>query len=275
MHKAVRLKLTLEIKIIMSLVKQKRKNIAFQWQPNWKILLLVVFFFPITIKLAFWQLDRADEKQQLLDTFQQRVLAQPVTLSELSVNKELRYTNVDLTGKYDTDITLLLDNQVRHGRHGYDVISPFQTISGQWVLVNRGWIETGLDRNILPEIDTMSGQVFIEGYLYRSLGKQIMLGEDLWSATSGLVVIQNSDPVHVSEKLATTFYPYQVRLVKQAPGALETGWPIVSQQPGKHIGYAVQWTAIALVLVILALFANSNFGAVIRDRRMQEDHKVE
>lgn len=248
---------------------KQQEKVSFQWQWNWKVVLFVVFFFPILVNLAFWQLDRAEEKSQLLDTFNQRRVAEPELLSQLPEDGEYLYVRVGLSGKYDNSSPLLLDNRVRRGWPGYEVISPFQTSMGQWVLVNRGWIGGGLDRSILPEIDDVPGDITLKGYLYKSLGKQIMLGEDLWQPQKGPVVIQNASPDRVSEKLGQRFYDYHLRLEADSPGALETGWMIVNVQPGKHTGYAVQWSALALALIILGLFANSNLGSVVRSWRQK------
>ena len=254
----------------MSVPNSQKGSLSFQWQWNWKILLFVAFFLPVTINLAFWQMSRAEEKRQLLEVHQQRAIAAPVVISQLSEDVDYLYVRVTVTGEYANETQLLLDNRVRRGRPGYEVITPFHTDEGERLLVNRGWIETGLDRSVLPEITTVQGKVTLTGYLYRSLGKQLMLGEDIWSKTNGPIVIQNADPMIVSQKLEQDFYKYHLRLEADAPGALETGWQIVNVQPGKHTGYAVQWSALALALVILAIFANSNLGAVIASRRTKK-----
>lgn len=255
----------------MSQVKQQQRKISFQWQWNWKILLFAAFFLPVTVSLAFWQMDRAEEKRQLLDMYNQRGVAQPVPLSELSSNDDRTYIRVIVKGQYDNRSPLLLDNRVRRGRAGYEVINPFQTINGQWLLVNRGWVPAGFDRRILPKISEVSGEVVLAGYLYRSPGKQIMLGADLWAEGEGPKVIQNAAPEKVSEKLGLGFYSYQLRLGADAIGAYETGWAIVNIQPSKHTGYVFQWSALTLALIILAIFANSNLGAVIGSKRTKVD----
>ena len=248
----------------MSDLNSQQQKISFQWQWNWKILLFVAFFLPVLVYLAFWQVSRADEKQQLLKTYDQRKIDAPITLAELSKSADQLYVRVKVTGEYDNRSPLLLDNRVRRGRPGYEVISPFQTTEGQWLLVNRGWVEASLDRSVLPEITEFTEQVVLTGYLYQSPGKQIMLGEDNWAVGAGAKVIQNAAPDKVSEKLGNIFYDYHLRLRADSPGAYETGWIIVNVQPGKHTGYAVQWGALALALIILSIFANSNLGAVIR-----------
>lgn len=246
---------------------QRPTRANFQWQLNWKILLFTAFFLPVTIKLALWQLDRAEEKQALIENYRLRGQATPIMLAVAQQLDDQVYVRVQLGGEYDNRSPLLLDNQVRHGRPGYEVVSPFRTETGQWLLVDRGWVPGSLDRRQIPVVPPVEGSVSLTGYLYHSPGKQLMIGDDPWPVEEGPKIIQNAAPEYVSEKLATPFYPYRLRLDQESPGALETGWTVINLAPGKHIGYAVQWTALAIALVILSLFANSNLGAVIKLRR--------
>lgn len=242
-------------------------NNKFQWQWNWKILLFAVLFFPLTLRLGFWQLSRADEKQALLDIHQQRVAAPLVDLAEVPDMGDRQYLRVTVNGQYDNRATLLLDNRVRRGRPGYEVISVFRpAVEGAAILVNRGWIAGSLDRSVLPEVELVESSVTLSGYLYRSPGKQVMLGADPWQADKPLQIIQNAAPEVVSGRFGETFYDYSLRLDAKAPGALQTGWHVVNVRPEKHMGYAVQWFAMAILLVLLTVLANSNLGA-LRDSR--------
>ncbi len=241
-------------------------NRQFSWHWNWKILLFALLFLPLTLRLGFWQLSRAEEKEALLLAHQQRMSAQPVWLEELPQEPDHQYRPVRVSGQYDNQRTLLLDNQVRQGRPGYEVIAIFKTDAGAALLVNRGWVAVSLDRAILPEISPIEGPVELSGYLYRSPGEQVMLGDDIWDADKALQIVQNAAPERASKQLQQAFYPYQLRLDENAPGALKTGWPVVNVIPEKHTAYAVQWFSLAALLLVLTLLANSNLAAVIRGR---------
>lgn len=259
----------------MPVEPQQQAKISFQWQWNWKILLFAGIFFPITISLAFWQLERADEKHALLETYQQKKIAAPVSIAEAMRFSDQQYVRVHLEGEYDNRSPLLIDNQVRNGRPGYEVINPFESSQNGWFLVNRGWLPGGLDRSVLPDVGAVPGKVTLVGYLYRSPGKQLMLGEDKWREGDGPKIIQNAAPKKVSEKLAIPFYAYTLRLDAGMPGALETGWQVVNVVPGMHTGYAVQWSALSIALLLLTLFANSNLGAVLKHRKSYTRKKTE
>ena len=252
----------------MSQHTQQQTRASFQWQLNWKVLLFAAFFLPVTVNLALWQLDRAAEKEQLLEDHFQRGIAEPVSLYEAEKYQDQQYLRAQVKGEYDNRSPLLLDNRVRHGRPGFEVISLFKTVEGQELLINRGWLLGNADRSQLPLVPEVKGVVVLTGYLYRSPGEQLMLGEDLWALETGPKIIQNASPDNVAEKLAIPLYNYSLRLDEQAPGALETGWEVVNVQPGKHIGYAVQWAAMAIALVVLTLFASSNLGDLIKSRRI-------
>ena len=230
-------------------------------------MLFAVLFLPLTMRLGFWQLSRADEKQALLDIYQQRAAAPLLPLRQVPGDGDWQYLRVTLSGQYDNRVTLLLDNRVRRGRPGYEVVSVFRPVSGAAILVNRGWIAGGLYRSILPQVDLVEGQVTLSGYLYRSPGKQVMLGADPWQADKALQIIQNAAPEVASERFGETFNNYSLRLDATAPGALQTGWYVVGVKPEKHRGYAVQWFAMAILLVVLTVLANSNLAVLWHSRR--------
>jgi cytochrome oxidase assembly protein ShyY1 len=60
---------------------------------------------------------------------------------------------------------------------------------------------------------------------------------------------------------------HYLKLDDSSPGAFETGWQPVTMSAQKHIGYAVQWFALALALVIWFAIANSNLVSYWRNRR--------
>ncbi len=76
-----------------------------------------------------------------------------------------------------------------------------------------------------------------------------------WPARVGWISAARAEELFGQE-----FFPYQLRLDQDSPGALQTGWATVSVQPAKHTGYAVQWFVMALVLLIMTVVANSNLA---------------
>ena len=246
---------------------------TFSWQPNAKLLFLVLLMMPLLISLGYWQLDRAQEKREILAEFQANQLSLPAAFEQLDLGKNLQYKQVQFVGELDASRRVLLDNRVRNTRPGYEVFELL-TIAGSElkVLVNRGWVQASLDRNQLPEIDPVSNeiaglvsaqtleQVQLRGSLYRVLKGGLQLDDGIravenWPARIGWISTERA-----TELFADQVFAYQLRLDSDSPGALTTGWPIVSVQPEKHTAYAVQWFVMSLVLLLLTLNANSNLS---------------
>ncbi|MEC8427249.1 MAG: hypothetical protein VXZ35_02400, partial [Pseudomonadota bacterium] len=61
-------------------------------------------------------------------------------------------------------------------------------------------------------------------------------------------------------------FSYLLRLETFSDAALVTQWRWINSSPQKHQGYAVQWFAMACVLLVALLFANSNLAQVLRQR---------
>jgi len=254
---------------------------TFQWRWNWKVLAFTVFFLPVTLSAGFWQLHRAEEKRDILATQGALQSSPPVMFSSLRAGIEAasdggeehlaqRYLRVIAVGELHPKQVFLIDNRVQGGRPGYEVLLPMKVVlsTGEttWLMVNRGWLAGGLDRSQLPVIPAMLEGSKVSGYLYKPLGKPLMLADDPWPDKVTPLVIQHFEQMKLEAYLGASVYPYMLRLEENHPGSLRVDWVIVSAQPEKHTAYAVQWFAMALALVILTVFANSNIAGYFTRR---------
>ena len=248
------------------------QSAKFVWQWNWKVLLFCALLLPLLISLGFWQLQRAAEKQQIVDRYDANRSASPAAITDLDSVEDLQYRPAWISGELDGDKIIFLDNRVKHGKPGYEVLQLLR-IEGdsRAVLVNRGWLPAPLDRQQLPDVQTPAGKVQLRGSLYRSLEEGFQLddgvrGIERWPARIGWISVVRAEQLFQSD-----LYPYRLRLDRDSRGALETGWMLVNVQPEKHTAYAVQWFSMALVLLVLTLFASSNLGPLIKNRKAKRD----
>lgn len=256
---------------------------SLHWTPHWGIVALVAIFVPLTASLGFWQLQRADEKRTLLAEHETRSAQLPLDISAglPSLDEGLRYREVTLAARLDNERVFLLDNRPRRGQQGYEVHALATALdrdgrpSGFHILVNRGWLGTGLERRQLPTIPPVSGVVRLRGYLYQPPSGAILLASDAWSEDEWPLVVQSVDLDRIEQHLGVDLSRYTLRLAPVDAAALEADWPIVIDGPAKHLGYAVQWFSMAAVLLALAVFANSNLWQVltIRTQAADKDNK--
>lgn len=211
-------------------------------------------FIPILIALGTWQLHRATEKRQLQMQFQSRhhTILQLTDINTQTIN-QLQYRTIRVTGHYDNAHQLLLDNKISQHRVGYEVITPFiPQHSPKILLVNRGWIAGTRNRKQLPYITPSTGTQTIEGLVKLPPKKSFSLGQTTYQTTWPRR-IQTLNLKKISAAYQKKLYPFVVLLSPKSPGGFTREWRPVIMTPEKHIGYAVQWFALALTLAIMCL----------------------
>ena len=240
-----------------------------QFDFEWRIALFTALLVPFMVGLGFWQLQRADEKSAMAAAFEARQQQPPAALATLweQPREQWSYASVTLKGHFTPDQYLLLDNQMREGKVGYEVLDVLQLDTGDRVLVNRGWIAGGADRQVLPQVPRPEGALELSGHVYVAPGTPFLLAEqqldDSWPKRIQAVEMDKLIPL-IDVSPGHRVFPFPVRIDAGEPGALVTDWQIVNMSPIKHRAYAVQWFSMAAVLLVYYLMRSSNLWQLIR-----------
>ena len=123
-----------------------------------KILIFAIIFAPITFSLGLWQIERAAEKDNIIEKFNE-LQNNP----HKAINTEEKFANWEPISSYGafTQYIILEDNALLDGQAGYKVYQYFRFEENSGVFVNRGFIARGRLKNEVPEITTPSGQFLI------------------------------------------------------------------------------------------------------------------
>lgn len=225
---------------------------------NWKLSLLSLVFILLFTSLGFWQLSRAREKATILNEYQSRAQIGPLSTKDLQRPDDWRFYQIKMVGTFDDNHTILLDNKTFNGKVGYEVYTPFLAKGmDSPVLVNRGFIPMGVSRDALPAIPKApKGTITIQGMLnvppaYFSLGEIRSDGKSEWPLR-----VEYINLPQIGKLMDSKLYPYILNINAESPSALQVKWQIVSIDPNKHKGYAVQWFALALTLLIISVVLN-------------------
>lgn len=238
------------------------------FRPGWLPSLLVALLLPGLCGLGVWQLQRAEEKRAMLASFEARRLAEPVSLDALERTRDPAYRRVRLQGHFDGEHSLLLDNRIRDGRAGVELLQPFyDQPSGLWVLINRGWLPWP-DRRETPRFTTPEGSVRLHAWVYIAPAGGLQLqgntAEQNWPR-----LISAVDSTVLWQQLGRGGLPFETRL-EAGPASYRVDWPIVAMSPDKHLGYAVQWFALAAALVGLFIYFGLHNA---RESRHEPSHR--
>ncbi|MDP3560596.1 MAG: SURF1 family protein [Legionellaceae bacterium] len=222
--------------------------------PSWRMFLLTCITVALFVRLGLWQLERADEKKQLLTLFQHQSNQPPIAW-DAQDNLPKQYQLLKVKGHF-LPTTLLLDNQHYQHQFGYDVLSPFILSDGSVVLIDRGWIKAEQQRTHLPKIEVPAEEIQLTGSVYYPSTKHWLLGPALEEKRATMAIVELVDVSLISHFLHKSVYPFIIRLNPAEAHGYVREWAIVSMPPTRHYGYAVQWFAIAGVIIILFIGLN-------------------
>ncbi len=220
----------------------------------------VVLLLPILISLGFWQLDRAQEKLDIQRAFLERGNLEPVTLGTALLDPVHHdFRRAEGHGVFEPESQILLDNRVHRRRAGYHVLTPFRVDgSNTRILVNRGWIAWGQDRQRLPEIATPAHRLRVYGRLRRPHENYFSL-EDESALTGVRSVWQNLNLDRYREVVGVPMQPLVLHLDAgdAQAGGFVRDWPNYQDAwVDRHKGYAFQWFALAVALVVIYVTVN-------------------
>ncbi len=220
---------------------------------GWVLALAAAGLFAIAGR---WQLGRMHEKQAMLDAAQ-AVLAQRQARPLASAGDAARRQDYDWAagdGRFDAAPAILLDNQQRDGRPGVRAYRLFLPASGAApVLVELGWLPLSGDRR-MPSIAAPRGSLRLEGLLLPPPSAGIASSQ-LQRQADGSLLAVSLDMRELQKALQTP--PIAARVLRPDPAdsigyARDLDILPNTLPPERHLGYAVQWFALALAVLITA-----------------------
>ena len=213
---------------------------------------LIIATLVLLISLGFWQLDRADEKRAIEDQIASANSGDVELVTSVEFLKDKEYYHVRLQGSYIGDKQFIYDNQIVDQISGYYVLTPF-ILKGasKAVLINRGFIPWSGRRDKLANVDI--GEKLTEVKVQISIPIKRM--ELKVSETTGdfPVLIQALDLDEMSTIAALDFVSVVGLLNPESEDGFVRQWEPYTGSIERHIGYAVQWFLMALVLAFIGI----------------------
>ena len=216
---------------------------------------LVSAFVFLMMSLGFWQLDRAQQKERMLELMSNQKISRVFDETQLETLE--KYAVVELWGQYDSRYQFLLDNQFYEKRVGYHVFTPFYLTDLEiMVLVNRGWVEKTSE---MPRLKPVSAvQQFVKGRLTYPPKVGYQLGEiQLQNEAQQIITYYEEDKIQsfLKKQLCRNKNCKVSHRVLWLDPIEEDGfvrdWKPVIMPPEKHYGYAVQWFSMTFVLIVI------------------------
>lgn len=224
-----------------------------------RVLLIVAWggIFALLVGLAFWQVQRGQEKTRLLASFAVSRSAPPqyevgVDQARALLEQETVFVRACFAGHYVGDRQFLLDGQLQAGQVGFDVWTPLERPSGERLLVDRGWVAQDPERHPLAALEINGAAREVCGTLVRFPRSGWALkpapGSEAWPR---VVVYPAAE--EIAQALGAPIYPLLLLLDADQPDGYTRLWRPVAMAPEQHYGYALQWAALALTWVAMTV----------------------
>jgi len=236
-----------------------------RWRPRWLPALAATVVIALTATAGSWQLDRAHKKEGLQESYDRGISAAPIRLTAAQGSMEdLRLRRIEVEGEFVPNGQVLLDNRIRDGQAGYEVITPLKIDgSSMHVLINRGWIAAGPQRERLPVIKTPAGRVKVSGIA--NVPRRFL---ELAKVDDSAPVWQN---LTIARYVARTGFRVQPVVVQQQ-NDLGDGLSRLWERPDfgitRHYSYAAQWFSLCGLIIFLYVFFHVKSS---RSTKNQED----
>jgi|TARA_B110000914_G_scaffold214525_1_gene217480 surfeit locus 1 family protein len=168
----------------------------------------------------------------------------PITYSNLITKN---YQRIISEGSYNFKDQIYLYSLNEKGKPGFDVITPFETIGKENVLVNRGWISKEFKE--LPEINSIKSSVKITGLLRKIYKANIFKPDNDIEGNIWFSVNLNDLEKFTGKKFSNfIIYLEDRNIVVPLPRK------ITVDVPNNHLKYAITWYSIAISILLYYLY---------------------
>jgi surfeit locus 1 family protein len=218
-----------------------RESVSHRRRPALVPALAALVTVALCVAAGVWQHGRMEQKLALRAQLDAASRSAPVALPATEAWASWRYRPVRVTGTFDGAQQILIDNRIRAGRVGYDVVAPLRLADGRVVMVDRGWVPARATRDDLPSVQPPAGEVTVEGRInvpssaYLELAKAKAQGR-VW---------QNLDLARFREATGIAVLPVIVEETGAADDGLVRERPAPDTGVAKHMIYRAQWFTFA------------------------------
>lgn len=228
--------------------------VRYRFKPRLITTLAAAVAIAATLALAHWQLGRAQEKEGAGAQLEARAKEAPMVFTAAEVKmQDVQWRRVTVRGRFNPQHAVFIDNRVYHGIPGYHVVMPLAIGGGErYVLVNRGWIAGTGDRSRLPQVRTpaemveITGLAVVPGRRFLELGSGVVEGQ-VW---------QNLTLERYRRAVPIALQPVMIQQESPLDDGLVRAWDKPDLGMEKHYGYAFQWLALAVTILVIYLVTN-------------------
>lgn len=223
------------------------------FQPTIGFSIFTALLMMLLLSLGTWQMQRKTWKEGFLQQIERYKSEAPIAIDSLFDNtaaqnlQDLNYRPARITGTYLHQYEFLLGPRVHKGQSGAHLYAPFKTLTGNIILVNRGWIPD----KTLQDISRPTHEVTLTGLIHMPSGKGKFTPDNDLQNNIWYWVDMNAVKTQTNLK---NFYPVIFYNNINPAQKLPIGSQLRINIPNDHLQYAITWYLLALILGVMYVF---------------------
>lgn len=215
--------------------------------------LLVLGGVFVLIRLGFWQLDRLESRREFNQHYMTQIASPPINLNgEINFKdlENMEYRKVEVSGYYEFDNEIYLQNQAWENIPGYRVVTPLKIDqTNLFVFIDRGWISLE-DLEFIDEINAK----YVQQQELKGIIRLSQSENDFGRDINNIEEINPKFFLYVDLELLQqntelNLLPIYIQNADEQNIVKPfTKLPEIEITEGPHMGYAMQWFFFASLL---------------------------
>ena len=230
-----------------------------------KLTIATLIGVSLLVGLGVWQLQRLEWKEGIIARIEARIEREPMSL-ERALDIVRRYPNPDyfpvrVEGRFHHDRERYLYALSLEGEPGWHVITPLETVGGEVVLVDRGFVPEAMRDPVTRTQGQVEEVGAVTGLIRSPETPGIFIPENepdrnQWFSRDLTAMGRSMFPGGTVEPI-----PFFLEARKSdVPGGLPLGGQTRLTLTNNHLQYALTWFCLAVVLVVV--YAAYMWGAL-------------
>jgi surfeit locus 1 family protein len=214
---------------------------------------IVLTCIAVLLILGNWQLNRLEWKNNLISKFNENANKDPVSYpANISVNDD-EFKNIKIIGNFihDKEILLYSPSRTNSSPGIYQILVPFLTNNGDYILVNRGVVDDRyIDQSKRPEV-LQKDAVELAGVIR----KTEKYNNWMFGNTNKDNIWINIDIEKIAEYWGLDLVDFYVAALPSTNDNKIYGLSMQMKVRNDHLKYSITWFSLAGVLFIIYMVA--------------------
>lgn len=222
--------------------------------------LMTLVIIGVCLSMASWQLGRLQERKaenaRLVEQTARPAAGLETLLPGAGASSEeadgAEFRRVRAQGTFDPSEQVILQSRSHNSRQGNHLLTPLVLLSGEAIMVDRGWVPLPTTEVVLKESRAPEGRVTVEGVLLPTEKKGLLGVSD--PPPGEVTATPRVDLDRLAGQLPYPLYPVYLRLQNQEPknpADIPIPVPIPKPSEGPHREYAIQWALFAGTALVI------------------------